>query len=198
MKRFKTVDEFISGKKLFRDELIKLREILNSTQLEETIKWGAPCYTFAGKNVVGIGAFQSYFGLWFFQGALIDDQNNVLINAGEGKTKAMRQWRMTSAKEIKPQAIKSYVNAAMQIVVDGAEIKPDRNKPLELPAELTAAFSKNRSAKNCFSKMTKGKQREYAEYIASAKRAETKQSRIEKILPMIFEGIGLNDKYRNC
>ena len=130
MNRFKTVDEFISGKKLFRDELIKLREILNSTQLEETIKWGAPCYTFAGKNVVGIGAFQSYFGLWFFQGALIDDQNNVLINAGEGKTKAMRQWRMTSAKEIKPQAIKSYVNAAMQIVVDGAEIKPDRNKPL--------------------------------------------------------------------
>ena len=198
MKRFKTVDEFISGKKLFRDELIKLREILNSTQLEETIKWGAPCYTFAGKNVVGIGAFQSYFGLWFFQGALIDDQNNVLINAGEGKTKAMRQWRMTSAKEIKPRAIKSYVNAAMQIVVDGAEIKPDRNKPLELPAELTAAFSKNRSAKNCFSKITKGKQREYAEYIASAKRAETKQSRIEKILPMIVEGIGLNDKYRNC
>lgn len=198
MKRFKTFDEFISGTEVFRGELIKLREILNSTELEETIKWGAPCYTSAGKNVVGIGAFQSYFGLWFFQGALIDDKNNVLINAGEGKTKAMRQWRMTSAKEIKPRAIKSYVIAAIQIVVDGAEIKPDRNKPLEIPAELAGAFSKNRSAQNCFSKMTKGKQREYADYISSAKRAETKQSRIEKILPMIVEGIGLNDKYRNC
>ena len=125
MKRFKTVDEFILGTEQFRDELIKLREILNSTDLEETVKWGAPCYTSAGKNVVGIGAFQSYFGLWFFQGALIDDKNNVLINAGEGKTKALRQWRMTSAKEIKPRVIKSYVKAAIQIVVDGTEIWAD-------------------------------------------------------------------------
>lgn len=198
MKRFKTVDEFISGTEQFRDELIKLREILNSTGLEETIKWGAPCYTSAGKNVVGIGAFQSYFGLWFFQGALIDDKNNVLINAGEGKTKALRQWRMTSAKEIKPRVIKSYVKAAIQIIVDGTEIKPNRNRPLEIPAELAAAFRKNGVTESCFSKMTKGKQREYADYISSAKRAETKLNRIEKILPMIVEGIGLNDKYRNC
>ena len=198
MKRFKTVDEFISGTEVFRGELIKLREILNSTELEETIKWGAPCYTSAGTNVVGIGAFQSYFGLWFFQGALIDDKNNVLINAGELKAKAMRQWRMTSAKEIKPRAIKSYVNAAIQVVIDGKEIKPDRNKPLEIPIELVTALSKNTSAKTSFSNMTKGKQREYADYVSSAKRVETKQRRIEKILPMIVEGIGLNDKYRNC
>ena len=94
--------------------------------------------------------------------------------------------------------IKSYVKAAIQIVVDGAEIKPDRNKPLEIPSELFTALSKHRSAKISFPKMTKGKQREYADYVSSAKRAETKQSRIEKILPMIVEGIGLNDKYRNC
>jgi uncharacterized protein YdeI (YjbR/CyaY-like superfamily) len=198
MKRFKTVDEFIAGIEKFRDELIKLRKILNSTELEETIKWGSLCYTSGGKNVVGIGAFQSYFGLWFFQGALIDDKNNLLINAGEGKTKALRQWRITSSKEIKPRVIKSYVKAAIQIVVDGAEIKPDRNKPLEIPSELFTALSKHRSAKISFSKMTKGKQREYTDYVSSAKRAETKQSRIEKILPMIVEGIGLNDKYRNC
>ena len=79
MQRHKTVDEYINAAGQWHDELVRLRKILNSTKLEETVKWGAPCYTFGGKNIVGIGAFKSYVGLWFFQGALLTDPGKRLI-----------------------------------------------------------------------------------------------------------------------
>ncbi len=92
-KRHKTVDDYIEAAEPWQDELIRLRKILRSTDLEETVKWGAPCYTHDGKNVVGMASFKSYVGLWFHQGALLGDKKKVLINAQEGKTKALRQWR---------------------------------------------------------------------------------------------------------
>ncbi len=101
MKRRKTVAEFIATSDKWQQELELLRKILNSCDLEETVKWGSPCYTFRGKNIVGIGAFKSYCGLWFFQGALLADEAGVLMNAQEGVTKAMRQWRFQSKSEIK-------------------------------------------------------------------------------------------------
>ncbi len=80
MKRYKTDDAYSEGAEFWKDELIQLRKILNSTKLEETVKWGGPCYTFDRKNVVGMGAFKSYCGLWFFQGDLLSDPKKVLIN----------------------------------------------------------------------------------------------------------------------
>ncbi len=114
MKRFKTVDNYISNNTLWPDELRRLREILLSTGLTEEVKWGAPCYTHEGKNIVGIGAFKSYFGLWFFKGAALKDEQGVLINGQPGKTKDLRQWRMTSPGDIKPSVIKRYVKEAMR------------------------------------------------------------------------------------
>ena len=198
MKRYKSVDAYIDNAKDYQEELLTLREILLSTELTEEVKWGGPCYTYDGKNVVGLGAFKSYFGLWFHQGALIDDKHNVLMNAQEGRTKALRQWRMNDKKEIKKTVIKNYVKQAINVVKSGKEIKPDRDKPLSIPKELKAALTKNTKANTSFKALTKGKQREYAEYIALAKQDKTKASRLEKILPMIEQGIGLNDKYRNC
>lgn len=87
MKRAKSVDDYVDQSDQWRDEIRRLREILRSTNLLEEIKWGAPCYTCKGKNVVGLGAFKSYFGLWFHQGALLKDDQKVLINAQEGVTK---------------------------------------------------------------------------------------------------------------
>ena len=196
MKRYKTVDEFIAGQDTWKAELIRLREILNSTALEETVKWGGPCYVAHGKLIVGIGAFKSYFGLWFHQGVLLADSAGVLINAQEGKTKALRQWRMTSKKDIKVRTIKAYVKEAIAMAESGAEIKPDRAKPVVVPSELKSALAKHARAAKLFKAMTKGKQREYADYISDAKRPETKLKRIEKIIPMIISGIGMNDKYR--
>lgn len=196
MKRFTTVDDYIASAERWQSELIRLREILLSTPLVETVKWGGPCYTHNDKMVVGLGAFKSYVGLWFFQGALLADKDKVLINAQEGRTKALRQWRFASMKGIKAQKIKSYVKEAIQLQEQGKQIKADRSKPVVVPPELKKCLAKNKRAQAAFKELTKGKQREYADYIADAKRAETKAKRIEKVLPMIESGIGLNDKYR--
>ncbi len=198
MKRSRTVDDYIGNASAWQPELRRLREVLLSTPLTEEVKWGAPCYTYNGKNVVGLAAFKEWVCLWFHQGALLTDTNGVLINAQEGKTRALRQWRMTSASDIKPRVIKRYVKEAISLVDAGKEIKAERDKPVDLPNELASAMRRFKGATAGFRGLTPGRQREYAEYIASAKRDDTKQKRIDKILPMIAAGVGLNDKYRNC
>ncbi len=198
MKRYKTVDDYISNAGDWQSELEQLRGILQSTPLVEEVKWGAPCYTHNGKNVVGLAAFKGWVCLWFHQGALLKDPSEVLVNAQEGKTKALRQWRMTSARDIKPGIIKRYVNEAIGLVDAGKEIKAERGKAIAMPDELSKALRRYKGATAGFRSLTPGKQREYTEYIATAKRDDTKQKRIDKVLPMIAAGVGLNDKYRNC
>lgn len=196
MKRAQSVDQYIVQSEHWRDELKTLRNVLRATKLEEEIKWGAPCYTHNGKNIVGIGAFKSYFGLWFHQGALLSDDKRFLINAQEGKTKALRQWRMTSAREIKPSIIKRYVKESIGHADAGRTIKADKNKPVLVPQELRNAMRRRKNATAAFNQLRKGAQREFAEYVADAKREDTKNRRIEKVLAMISDGKGLNDKYR--
>lgn len=199
MKKYTSVAEFINGFPQWETALQKLHNIISQhDELEETIKWGAPTYTFKGKNIVGLGAFKSYVGLWFFQGVFLKDESNVLMNAQEGKTKAMRQWRFNSEEDITPELISSYVKEAIQNQREGKELKPERkgSKPLEIPEELQNAFTNDSSLNEAFSNLSLTKKREYAEYISTAKRAATKQSRLKKIIPMILEGKGLNDKYR--
>lgn len=196
MKRFKTVEAYVSSLDNWQEEVIKLREILQSTELEETVKWGGPVYVADGKNVVGLGAFKSYVALWFFQGALLPDKERVLINAQQGTTKALRQWRFENKREIQRRLIKQYVREAIELSRQGKEIKPDRNKPLVVPPELKQALARDKKAKASFDNMSKSRRREYAEHIAEAKREETKARRLKKILPMIRAAQGLNDKYR--
>ncbi len=196
MRRAKSVDDYIANASQWQDELVRLREILRSTSLDEGVKWGAPCYTWKGRNVVGIGAFKSYFGLWFHQGALLKDDNKVLINAQEGKTRALRQWRMTSSSEIKATIMKRYVKEAIGHIDTGREIKAVRATTVDVPDELTKAMRKHKGATAAFRNLTPGRQREYSEHILSAKRDDTRQRRIAKVLPMIVAGIGLNDCYR--
>ena len=198
MKRSRSVDEYIANGGDWQSELQQLRVILLGTPLVEEVKWGAPCYTHNGKNVVGLAAFKGWVCLWFHQGALLKDDKNVLINAQEGKTKALRQWRMTSAKDIKPGIIRRYVREAIALVDAGMEIKAERGKAIDIPDELATAMRRFKGATAGFRGLTPGRQKEYAEYIASAKRDDTKKKRIGKVLPMIAAGVGLNDKYRNC
>ncbi len=195
MKKTKTVEDYIAGNGEWTEALEKLRSILLDSEMEETVKWGAPVYTIDGKNVVGIGAFKSYVGLWFFQGVFLKDKENVLVNAQEGKTKALRQWRFSGSGEMDENLIKKYVLEAIENQREGLELKPEKKK-LVLPDELAQALKANADLKKAFQKLTPGRQKEYAEYIAEAKRAETRQSRLEKCEPLILKGIGLNDKYR--
>ena len=197
MKRFKTVDEYILNAVNGKEMLMILRDIILSTRLQETVKWGSPVYTLNGKNVVGMASFKSYVGLWFYQGALLKDDDNVLINAQEGVTKALRQWRFRSVADIDKKLIKKYLVEAILNQKKGKEIKPVKNKPLIIPEELENAFVENQQLKTAFYEFTPGCQREYANYISEAKQTETRIKRINKITPMILEKSGLNDKYRS-
>lgn len=193
------VTEYIEKKSNWKESLEVLRETMLSLPVVETIKWGAPTYTFEGKNIVGMAAFKNYCGLWFFQGALLKDEQKVLMNAQEGKTKAMLQWRFSSIEEINSELIKEYVLEAIENQKQGKEIKPQRNKkPLIIPELLQKELDSNSALKVSFESFTVSKKREYADYISEAKREATKQSRLEKIIPMILEGKGLHDKYKNC
>ena len=196
MKKFKNADQFFDELERNEPELRKLRKIVNSTALEETFKWSFPCYTYNGKNVLGLGSFKSYFGIWFFQGALLSDPEAVLNNAQEGKTVAMRQWRMSTSKDIKVRLIKAYIKEAIELVDQGKEIKPKKAKSLVMPDLLKAALKKNKRAEKAFGNLTPGRQREYADHVSEAKREETKVKRVAKIIPMIIAGGGLHDKYK--
>ena len=196
MKSHKTVDEYILNVAKGSEILILLREIINSTELTETVKWSSPVYSINNKNVIGMAAFKSYVGLWFYNGSFLNDKAGVLINASEGVTKGLRQWHFTSLDEIDVKLVLEYINEAIKNQKLGKEIKPDRNKPLIIPEELYEAFDENPTLKNCFNKFTTGKKREFAEYVSSAKQPETRNAHVQKIIPMILDNIGLNDKYK--
>ena len=191
----KTVDEFFSKVKHYQKELSILRALMDKTELVESIKWGMPVYTINGKNVVGLGAHKSYFGLWFYSGSLLSDPNNVLINAQEGKTKGMRQLRFQSEEEIDAEVVMPLLLEAIENQKLGKEIKPQKKK-LEIPDELKEAVSNSSQLSEAFDSLTPGKQKEYTEYISEAKRIETRLKRLEKITPMILSGVGLNDRYK--
>lgn len=192
------VSAFIERQDKWEKELEKLRSILVKTPLKETIKWNSPVYTHNNKNILGLGSFKNYCALWFFQGALLKDEANLLINAQEGKTKALRQWRFTSCEEIDETLILMYIQEAIENQKNGREIKPETKKKLVLAEELKKALEEDDELQVAFDKLTPGRQKEYAEFILEAKRDATRLARLDKIKPMIIEGIGLHDKYRNC
>ena len=193
----KEVTEYIDKQDFWKEELVLLRSILNELPLVEDIKWGIPAYIFNGKNILGMSAFKNYVGLWFHQGVFLKDKANLLINAQENKTKALRQMRFTSIAEIDQKLVKNYVLEAIENCKAGKEIKPTKNtKPVVLPSELKLILNSNKALKVAFYKLTLSKQREYAEYISTAKRENTKNIRIEKIIPLIKGGKALNDKYK--
>ena len=147
---------------------------------------------------MGIAAMKDWIALWFHMGALMSDSKGKLINAQEGVTKAQRQWRISSMEEIveNESTIREYVREAIENQKAGKEIKPQKNKPLEIPDELSAELDANSAAKAKFDSLNLTKKREFAEYISEAKREDTKKKRLAKILPMILNDVGLNDKYR--
>ena len=199
MKKVSSVEEYIETNEKWSEALVLLRSIMLQTELVETLKWSIPTYTINNKNVCGIGAFKDHFGIWFFNGVFLKDEHNLLRNAQEGKTKAMRQLNFNSIEEVDTNIVLMYVKEAIDNQKAGKEVKPDRTKKeTVIPTELQAIFNNNADLKKAFDNLSPYKQREYCEHIASAKREATKHSRLEKITPMILSGVGLHDKYKNC
>lgn len=192
----KNFEDYIEKHPQWENELRQLREVILLTNLEETIKWGAPTYTLKNKNVVSLGSFKNHYALWFFNGALLKKNTNLLVNAQEGKTKALRQIKFTKEDAIDSPILKAYIEEAIQLQQEGKSIPIQKNKELIIPMELTQYFQKNPEMETSFVNLTKGKQREYADYIREAKRSSTKIKRLEKIKPMIINQVGLYDKYK--
>lgn len=180
---------------LWTEELEVLKSIINTTGLTETTKWGGPAYTYNDKNVLGIGGFKEYFTIWFFKGVFLEDEAKVLVNAQEGVTKSLRQWRFTSKDEINEKLVLQYINEAIAIEKAGLAVKPEK-KPFTIPDRLQAELDALPMLASAFVKFTPYKQKEFAEQIETAKQEKTILARLEKIKPLILEGRGLNDKYR--
>ena len=198
MKKVSSVEEYIEANSQYAKELEVLRDIMNSTELEETLKWNSPVYEINGKKVLGIGAHKYHFGIWFFNGVFLKDEQNLLLAAQE-TTKGLRQMRFEKMEDINKNAVLSYVKEAIQNQKLGKEIKPERRgNNVDVPKELKTALNQNSVLKDAYKALTPYKQREYADYISTAKQEKTKITRLEKIMPMILNGKGLHDKYKNC
>lgn len=178
-------------------ELEILKSIIAKTELIETNKWGGCVYVFNNKNVIGVGGFKNFFTLWFFNGVFLKDEKKHLVNANEGATKSLRQWRFTSKEEINEAEVLAYIQEAIENEKQGKIIKSEKTKTeVLIPAIFQKELNADVNLNEAFLKFSPYKQKEFLEYIETAKREETKLSRIEKIKPMILDNIGLNDKYR--
>ena len=171
-----------------------LREMLLKCPLTEELKWGKPCYTVDGKNVVLIVGFKEYCALLFGKGALLKDPKGILIQPTEN-TQATRQIRFTSIEEIEKleRALPAYVEQAIAVEKAGLEVTYKKVTEFNLPGELQDRFKEDPSFKKAFQALTPGRQRGYILYFSGAKQSKTREARIEKCAPLIFDGKGLND-----
>jgi uncharacterized protein YdeI (YjbR/CyaY-like superfamily) len=178
------------------EELTLLRSIVQKTELVATTKWGGEIYTLNNKNVLGIGGFKSYFGIWFMNGVFLKDQAKVLVNANEGVTKGLRQWRFKSADEVNEKLLLEYIQEAIANEKAGLSIKPEKKEAMHCYF-FANELKKEAALNTAFQQFSPYIQKEFWEYMATAKQEKTKLTRFEKIKPLIIEGIGLNDLYRN-
>jgi len=192
------IEAFYAKEGPFKEGKAILRELAMQTELEEKLKWGAPVYTMDNKNVLGITAFKTYFGIWFFNGCYLKDPAKVLENAQEGKTMAMRHWKFTSADDIEPDMVLAYMKEAVENQKKGLVWTSEKKKKTKLPPILQDVLRQDPELNKAFMLFTPYKQREFCEYIETAKQESTKLRRMDKIIPMIREGTGINDKYRKA
>jgi uncharacterized protein YdeI (YjbR/CyaY-like superfamily) len=187
------VDAYLREEQKWREESKILRTICLGCGLTEELKWGKPCYTFRESNVVIIQGFKEYCALMFCKGALLKDSKGALSKIGE-HTQAARQARFTNAREIvalKP-VLKAYIREAIEAEKAGLKVEYKRN-PEPVPEELQYKLDHYPALKAAFAALTPGRQRYYILFISSAKQSATRTARVEKFMPRILSGKGLND-----
>ncbi len=196
MDKSQKLDAYYNSNHLFKEGITQLRELALQSGAKEDFKWSFPVYTVNGKNVFGISKFKNYFGVWFFNGALMNDPKKVLENAQEGKTKGMRHWKFNSLEELDEKGVFAYMLESLENQEKGLEVKAEKTSKVRVPKQLQAALDQNKALQSSFEAFTPYKQKEFCEYITEAKQEATKLRRLDKILPMIEKGVGLNDGYR--
>lgn len=190
------IDTLIDRHPEYKEVLRQLDQLMKDAGLEPAIKWGIPVYGTHGQNVAGIGVFKSYFGIWFYQGVFLRDPDGVLIQGTSGSTKAQRQMRFQPSDTLDTARIAAYLAEAAELARQGVAHKPERSSELTLPETLVRALEEDAPLNAAFERLRPSQRREYAEYIAEARRADTRGRRLDKIRPLILAGAGLHDKYK--
>ncbi len=188
------VDFFFDKPGQWQKEFKRLRTIILETGLEEELKWGCPCYTHHERNIVLTHGFKEYCALLFFKGALLNDTDEILIQQTEN-VQAARQIRFTDFKQIDEleRTIKTYIFEAVEVEKAGLKIEMKPTKTFEMPEEFSLKLNENAALKEAFEALTPGRQRVYLLHFSSAKQSKTREARIEKYIPQILDGKGLND-----
>lgn len=188
------VDAFLSKAKKWQDEMTLLREIVLECDLNEDYKWMHPCYTYQDRNVVLIHGFKDYCALLFFKGVLLNDKHGMLIQQTEN-VQDRRQIRFKSLEEIVKHrsVIKYYIKEAILIEQSGLNLAFKKTSEFNMPAEFQNQLESNKNLKVAFDGLTPGRQRGYLLYFSSAKQTKTRENRIEKYIPKILDGKGLDD-----
>lgn len=188
------VDAFLTKAKKWREEFESLRAIIHECDLTEDVKWGQPCYTLGKSNIVLIHGFKEYFALLFFKGALLKDTKGILVQQTEN-VQAARQIRFTSIKDVEKlkTSIKAYVKEAIKVEKSGATVEFKKTKEFEMPEEFQNELNKSSALKKAFDALTPGRQRAYLLYFSAAKQSKTRTTRVEKSIPQILDGKGLDD-----
>ena len=187
-------DFFFDQSEKWQKEFEKLRAIILDTGLDEELKWGCPCYTYHGRNIVLVHGFKEYCAVLFFKGALLNDTNNILIQQSEN-VQAARQIRFTNQEEISKleKEIKLYVYEALEVEKSGVQVPMKKTKEFVVAEEFQHKLDTDTVLKEAFEALTPGRQITYLLYFSSAKQPKTREARIEKCIPQILTGKGLND-----
>jgi len=174
--------------------LSELRRICVAAGLVETLKWAHPCYVYGDRNIVLVGAFRSDFRLNFFNAALMKDPDGVLEKQGPNTRHAgmIRFVDNTQVAELRP-VIQSYLQEAIGYAENGIKPPKERTK-LELPAELLEALDSDPELAEAFHRLTPGRQKSYVINLSSAKKSETRISRIVKFRSKIIAGKGASER----
>ncbi|MBV9988894.1 MAG: YdeI/OmpD-associated family protein [Chitinophagaceae bacterium] len=189
------VDFYFTKPSAWQEEIKKLRAILLDCGLTEELKWGCPCYTHEGSNIVLIHHFKEYCAVLFFKGALLNDPEGILIQQTKNVQSA-RQMRFTNVKEIakKKTALKAYIYEAIEVERAGLRVKLKKVNEYPVAEEFKKQLTKKPALKKAFDALTPGRQRGYLLYFSAAKQPATRAARVEKCIPQILKGIGLNDR----
>jgi uncharacterized protein YdeI (YjbR/CyaY-like superfamily) len=190
------VDVYLSNAKKWQEELKKLRMIILDCGLTEELKWGVPCYTFQKSNIVIIGELKDCCVLSFFQGALLLDAADILIQPGEN-TQTVRLARFTHVREIieMKAILKSYIYEAIEVEKAGLKVNLKKKTELKFPEEFQNKLNELPTLKKAFDVLTPGRQRAYILYFSAPKQSKTRQSRVEKCIQQILNGKGFNDHF---
>ncbi len=188
------VDFYFSKALNWQKEIKKLRMIILDCNLAEELKWGCPCYTFEKNNIVLIHVFKEYCALLFFKGALLKDTRGILIQQTENVQSA-RQVRFTNLQQIVKlePILKAYIYEAVEVEEAGLKVELKKTTAYTMPEEFQKQLDKKPVLKKAFDALTPGRQRGYMLYFSVPKQSKTRESRVEKCVPQILDGKGLND-----